>query len=357
MKAHKPDLIFPLLHSETLPTSSFNFCSPDQNITDLYFESGRFTLKNLLEVHKQKGAHFQYSFLCELLSFLIGVGGFLEDNLEWIPEMKLENILLTKRGFRVQNPYLDNYYVSEQITKVMGPLDRLEKNGTLRAGAAQDAQLRYTVERTENNKELSELVYFHKKKIKINLLNSLIMILSLGTLTDEEEFYFKYQSENIDHNMANFKTKAFENHYNNQYLTSLLKDIFAIENLNLISTFTELFGLEQIENIDIPYIDYITAFNMSQYVGDGLDRALVGREVRVEGSGRGHAERVVEGQGFISREKNMKVKLPSGKEVEKSTERGTGIGPVGISGRDYDRESPMTKIVKLKEGSSLREED
>jgi hypothetical protein len=74
--------------------------------------------------------------LCELLSFLIGVGGFLEDTLEWIPEMKLENILLTKRGFRVQNPYLDNYYVSEQITKVMGPLDRLEKNGTLRAGAA-----------------------------------------------------------------------------------------------------------------------------------------------------------------------------------------------------------------------------
>jgi hypothetical protein len=93
MKACKPDLIFPLLHSETLPTSSFNFCSPDQNITDLYFESGRFTLKNLLEVYKQKGAHFQYSFLCELLSFLIGVGGFLEDNLEWIPEMKLENIL------------------------------------------------------------------------------------------------------------------------------------------------------------------------------------------------------------------------------------------------------------------------
>jgi hypothetical protein len=201
------------------------------------------------------------------------------------------------------------------------------------------------------------LVYFHKKKIKINLLNSLIMILSLGTLTDEEEFYFKYQSENIDHNLANFKTKAFENHYNNQYLTSLLKDIFAIENLNLISTFTELFGIEQIQNIDIPYIDYITAFNMSQYLGDGLDRSLVGREVTVEGSGRSNAERVVEGQGFISREKNMKVKLPSGKEVEKSTERWAGIGPVGISGRDYDRESPVTKIVKLKEGSSLREGD
>lgn len=254
---------------------------------------------------------------------------------------------------------MDNYYISEQITKVMGPLDRLEKSGTLRAGAAQDAQLRYTVERTENNKELSELVYFHKKKIKINLLNSLIMILSLGTLTDEEEFYFKYQSENIDHNLANFKTKAFENHYNNQYLTSLLKDIFAIENLNLISTFTELFGLEQIQNIDIPYIDYITAFNMSQYIGNGLDRGLVGREVPVEGSGsgRGHAERVVEGKGFISKEKNMKVKLPSGKEVEKSIERGVGIGGVGTSGRGYDRESPVTKIVKLKEGSLVREKD
>ena len=271
--------------------------------------------------------------------------------------MKLENVFLTQKGFRLKSGYLDGGYVSEQIGRVIGPLDRLEKAGVMRGKAAQDAGLRYDIERTENNKELSELVYFCKKKTKINLLNSLIMILSLGTLTDEEEFYFKYQSENIDHNLANFKTKAFENHYNNQYLTSLLKDIFAIENLNLISTFTELFGSEQIQNIEIPYIDYITAFNMSQYTSDGLGTNLTGREVKVETSGWGHADGVVEGQGFISKEKNMKVKLPSGKEVEKSTERGVGIEPVSMSGRDYDRESPATKIVKLKKGSSPQKND
>lgn len=123
------NLIFQLVHSAIKRESTLNFCGPNNVNAELFFDSGKFNLKSLLDLHIQTGATFHYSFLCEILSYLIGLGGYLEDNLEYMPSLRLDNIVFTNRGFRMNNPYLYDTYISEQIFKVLGSIDRIVRDG------------------------------------------------------------------------------------------------------------------------------------------------------------------------------------------------------------------------------------
>ena len=63
------NLFFQMVHSTIKRESTINLCGPNNVVAEFYFDSGKFSLKNLLERQIQYGAIFQYSFLCEVLSF------------------------------------------------------------------------------------------------------------------------------------------------------------------------------------------------------------------------------------------------------------------------------------------------
>ena len=159
--------------------------------------------------------------------------------MEYIPCLKLENLIFTNKGFRINNPYLYDSYITEQIHRVLGPLDRIVGDGLLTKDSVYNSIERNKEEQNGNSRELSELTNFHKKQIKMNLMNTMVIILSLGSLTYEDNFYFKYPSENIDYKLANEKVQIFEKNYPDEFLTKLLKDIFSIENIQDLPTFYE----------------------------------------------------------------------------------------------------------------------
>ena len=165
----------------------------------------------------------------------------------------------------------------------------------------------------------------------MNLMNTMIIILSLGTLTSEDNFYFKYPSENIDYNIANEKIKIFEQNYQNEFLTKLLKDIFSIENIQDLPTFYELFNEEHIKNIDIPDIDYIKLFGFHSMKLSNFNSSNT-------------IEKVAEGSNYISKEKNMNkatVKLPSGHVIHRG-------GSPNMSGSNF-----YDNTYKSNEGSII----
>jgi hypothetical protein len=176
----------------TLASGDYRMYDPNQPLfqqkdsqNDLYMDYSSHNLrKHVLEL-KRQGAKVQVQEGLGYFGFLMGLGSFMEQGLEFHRSVCLKNLLvMEKEGLQLMNPYVSDNHIRLVIEEYIRPIIKMGNRWNSQLFV--DERLRAEVSKTDS--DIRDLNTAHRKHIKQMHVDCCLTFLSLAT-TEEEHVY------------------------------------------------------------------------------------------------------------------------------------------------------------------------
>jgi hypothetical protein len=176
----------------TLASGDYQNYNPNQPLfqqhnpqNDLYMDYSSHNLrKHVLEL-KRQGMKISVQEGLGYFGFLMGLGSFMEQGLEFHRSVCLKNLLVMEReGLQLMNPYVSDNHIRVVIEDYIRPIIRMGNRWSSQLFV--DERLRAEISKTDS--DIRDLNSAHRKHIKQMHVDCCLTFLSLAT-TEEEHVY------------------------------------------------------------------------------------------------------------------------------------------------------------------------
>ena len=103
-----------------------NFCTIEDISAKIYFEYVPYNLFRFCEEHIQRNHILQPNELEDMLKFFMNIGIWMEDRQEYHPYIGMRNVLMTKDGYKLTNPFIYPAYIHNKGRNILDPVGILK---------------------------------------------------------------------------------------------------------------------------------------------------------------------------------------------------------------------------------------
>ena len=163
------------------------FCVPVPNGACHYFQYSPVTLLDVLKTLKENGRRLSNEDLCSIISFFIGVGMFMEDNLSWHGLVSHSSLIFLGGKIHLINPTFSDTQTEQMTSKVASKI----------AALGNDWPLQFFHQRKQReaaaagSPAIADILIYHRQRLEEMIDKCFVTLLGAASLTDDGDFFLK----------------------------------------------------------------------------------------------------------------------------------------------------------------------